>query len=766
MSKRIISVLVLLLMVFNMTAYAGVNQYPELDNLIETSQHEKVEAFIRNDTTNNVTQTVGTTLEIDENTVIGPAYPEVLGHGGEGFNQYDVVCLNPDGTVSDEYQKLCDEEFYDAPVARFGGHNSNFVNLMDHIGPLSERKTSAFILQGEDLRMFHTEAGKEMFLTTTMTPGTCGTVEFIKAMLAQNPNMQFIFCLTLTNGTKEDAANFVRFCLDDPSESEWGKLRADNGLDKLNILAIELGNEYYTNKTSYGYEATTERCDWYIKYFKEFTDEIHKYHPEIETSPCLMCDYLDPDPNGLIRNWWNEKIIRELGPDMKYYSTHLYYGGYEPAYCTNGYKYMENYIKELYGENHGKQLLVTEHSKWMSQTQFSTAATLESALSTAQYLNTLYGWNDLIRAATYYCFTSESMWALMRRNYDGSLTISGPGKMYGVYLDGIGDRVIKTTSIPKDDTELCDKTSTKARFSAQAFAEGDKTLKVILTNRLEDTTVDVDFNFLKNKYTLKEETVFTAPNSLSFVYNANTTDVFKTTTTKKNEANFTNYLMPNKSMVVLTLEANGSIPQVGGDVGETDEPVYEGEEMFSDITYHWAKNEISLLAQEKALSGTDKGIYSPDKKISRAEFASLLCKFIKPSSSESSLSDVVSNDWYRDYVNTVYNLGYMTCESGKFNPEGELTLKDAVIAIYRICESKKNIDIEDADEIVKDLKSDVLLTDYEKKAFAYCIQNGFLNKFYEVSKIQPANGITRAESAVLVYRLKNHLGLSVITEEE
>lgn len=772
MKKRIISVFILATMLVGRTVYAGINRYPEIDNLIETRKHEDVEAHVKKDTTSIINQTAYTTVEIDENTIIGPAYPELLGHGGEGFNDYDTLCLNPDGTISEEYQKLCDEQFYDTPVARFGGHNSNYINLLDHIGSMSERKVSTLQLTEDELAMFHTEAGKEEFLTATMSIRTCGTVEFIKAMQAQNPDIQFLFVITMTHGSKEDAANFVRFCLDDPSESEWGRLRESYGLDKVNILALELGNELYTAKLIWGEEATNDRCTWYIEKFKEYTEEIHKYYPEVETSPCLIGSYqeegyVDADGRGGgIRALWNERIVEELGPDMKYYSMHLYYCGYEPAYCTDAYMYLENFLIEKFGEDHGKQLLITEHAKWAAQTQFSTSATLESALSTAQYLNTLYGWNDLIRAATYYCFTSENQWALVRRNYDGDLVVSGVGQMYGVYLDGIGDRVVKTTSIPKDDTEYCDKESSKARFSVQAFAEGDKTLKVILTNRLEDVNIDIDFSFLKNKYTLKEETVFTAPNTLSFIYNKNTLDVFTTTTNAKNEANFSHYVMPNKCMVVLTLEANGTIPQIGGEASSSDEVVYEGEQQFTDIQYHWAENEINLLAQEGVVSGTGNGGFNPDATISRAEFASMLSKLLPAGTATASFNDVSPDDWYYKPVSAMYNMGYMQGYNGYFSPYGQITLKDAVITLYRICSSKKNdVTVADRDAIIARLGISSGITDWEKEAFAYTSENKFLNKFYEVSDIALSEGLTRAEAAVLVYRLKAHLGLSVVTGE-
>ena len=766
MKKQIISISVLFALLFNgLTVNAGVNVIPEIDKMIKDKQHDAVEEYIRQE--EKIENTVSTVVRIDENDVMGPAYGELFGHGTEAFNFLDEVCLDKNGEISQEYIDLCNTDFYDAPVARFGGGGANPYSLINCIGSAQNRKTMPWILSKEDTELFHPTAVHECSYGEQATQHMTGTIEYIKEMQVQNPDIQFIFSISLTHESKEDVANFARFCLDDPSESYWGQLRADYGLDKINVLAFEAGNEVYINNPKYTKPWFDDRVSWYIRTFKEYADEIHKYHPEISLSPSIMIGTAGSTPN----EWWTRPIIEELKDYINYVSIHSYYCGYEIAYVAQSYIAFQELLNEVCGPGHGIQALVTEHSKWMYGTQFSTAGTLESALSTAQFISWLYSLPDsFIRAATYYSFTSEKMWALMRRNYDGSLTTSGVGKVMGVYYNNLGDRVIQTTSIPQDDSLICEKSSTAARFSVQAFGKGKKQLKIIMTNRENNTAVDINFEFLKNKYTLKEETVFTAPRMYSFVYGEKSRDIFTTTTTPKNEPNFSHYVMPNKCLVVLTLEStSGNIPQIGGadDFGEDGIATFDGEDIFSDIGNHWANAEINNLAAEKVISGSD-GAFSPDNKISKAEFASMVCNLVgTDKSSDINVTDVSKSDWYYDYVKTFLNRGYLRANNNLFCPDGEISLKDAVTVLYRICSAKKNdTKIDNLEAVVSELGIKSQLNGWEKEAFAYALKNKFLTEFYEVSDIGVQKGITRAEAAVLIYRLQNHLGITIDLDTE
>ena len=64
MKKKVISVFILATMFLSQNVYAGINRYPEIDNLIETRRHEDVEAHVKTEK-NVINQTAYTTVEID-----------------------------------------------------------------------------------------------------------------------------------------------------------------------------------------------------------------------------------------------------------------------------------------------------------------------------------------------------------------------------------------------------------------------------------------------------------------------------------------------------------------------------------------------------------------------------------------------------------------------------------------------------------------------------------------------------------------------------
>lgn len=201
---------------------------------------------------------------------------------------------------------------------------------------------------------------------------------------------------------------------------------------------------------------------------------------------------------------------------------------------------------------------------------------------------------------------------------------------------------------------------------------------------------------------------------------------------------------------------------------DTSSAADETQTVFNDIEFHWAKNEIQALADEKVVSGDGNGNFLPDKKISRAEFASMICKFVGTDKiSYTDLADVGTNDWYYEYVQTMIARGYMNCIGKQFDPEGEMTMRDAMTVFYRLCSEKKNdITVNDFNAVVNALKINEPMTDWEKNAFAYVSKNELLYKFYGVNDYELSRGLTRAEAAVLVNRLQNHIGLAVEVDTE
>jgi len=92
---------------------------------------------------------------------------------------------------------------------------------------------------------------------------------------------------------------------------------------------------------------------------------------------------------------------------------------------------------------------------------------------------------------------------------------------------------------------------------------------------------------------------------------------------------------------------------------------------FSDISKHWAKNEIELAAQHGIVEGTGNGKFSPDNLLSRQEMAVMLERVLKSledvNLAETPFSDVTpeNNSWS---YNAIVKLAHYNIFTG--NPDG------------------------------------------------------------------------------------------------
>ena len=118
---------------------------------------------------------------------------------------------------------------FDSNVARWGGSSTNDINLIQSIKPMDER--------GD---VYHVDKPSELLSYAS----NFGIVEFIKANLAINPDMKFIFVVGPWANTPADVNNFTHFLLD--TTGEWAEMRRSYGLlEPINLMAYEMGNENY-----------------------------------------------------------------------------------------------------------------------------------------------------------------------------------------------------------------------------------------------------------------------------------------------------------------------------------------------------------------------------------------------------------------------------------------------------------------------------------------------------------------------------------------
>lgn len=325
--------------------------------------------------------------------------------------------------------------------------------------------------------------------------------------------------------------------------------------------------------------------------------------------------------------------------------------------------------------------------------------------------------------------------------------------MYQLYDTYLGDRIVSSEII--SDNALANEKSFDNVFSVLASASGERNLNIFLCNRSKDTEFELKFEF-ENNYTLKSETVFTAPNFQSLVTGEATKDVFTTTTTDKNIQNFKEYRMPSKSVIVLTLESDKDLNDFRD--SKSDEGTQETvERIFSDTNSSWAKDEINKMAEKGFIKGTGDLKFDPEKSLTRGEFAAIVSRMLQLGTKQYTnqlFNDVYLEDWYFNQISAVYFEGIIKGKGlKKFCPDDVVTKEEATVIakrIYDIC-SKENITI---DRTVIDhfvFKDDI--SDWALDSVCFAVQTGLLNRMYENGYFNPKSQLVREEAVAMLYRL-------------
>lgn len=179
-------------------------------------------------------------------------------------------------------------------------------------------------------------------------------------------------------------------------------------------------------------------------------------------------------------------------------------------------------------------------------------------------------------------------------------------------------------------------------------------------------------------------------------------------------------------------------------------------EIFSDIEGHWAKNTIEEMYKMNIINGFEDRTFRPERSVTRAELVKMLTGILEmETEAVYSFDDVSESDWYFGYVGAAYNKGLVTGITEKsFAPENNITRQDAAVIVYRAIE--KYLDKTEIEQV--DFDDEDAVSDYAQKAVSELSRNKIIRgsdgKFY------PEDGITRAETAVLLMRVKG-----VVTQE-
>ena len=170
---------------------------------------------------------------------------------------------------------------------------------------------------------------------------------------------------------------------------------------------------------------------------------------------------------------------------------------------------------------------------------------------------------------------------------------------------------------------------------------------------------------------------------------------------------------------------------------------------FTDISGHWAYDDIRYLSEKSIINGKSKELFCPEDCVTRAEFTALLVRTANlQASSDMSFDDVYSNEWYAQSVSAAAGSGIIFGSGGKFRPNDNISREEAAVMLMRACKAN-GIDVPqgsasfaDSSEISSWAADDI------NAASALGIIRGMSN-----GSFMPKKTLTRAESAAVIKRL-------------
>ncbi|RAV06437.1 S-layer homology domain-containing protein [Paenibacillus sp. YN15] len=210
--------------------------------------------------------------------------------------------------------------------------------------------------------------------------------------------------------------------------------------------------------------------------------------------------------------------------------------------------------------------------------------------------------------------------------------------------------------------------------------------------------------------------------------------------------------------------ASGKYDQAAGAVTfaahQLDNSVYSiayVNKSFADTSsYGWAEHSISVLASKGIIQGVSESAFAPGEPVTRADFLMLLVNALELAAEPGgSFADVEENAYYAEAVGIARRLGIAEgADDNRFHPETPISRQDIFTLVARAMVLAGKLDASEArPEALTRFADSASLASYAVKSAALLAEAGMIQG--DNQGIRPLDSITRAEAAVLLYRIYN-----------
>lgn len=208
---------------------------------------------------------------------------------------------------------------------------------------------------------------------------------------------------------------------------------------------------------------------------------------------------------------------------------------------------------------------------------------------------------------------------------------------------------------------------------------------------------------------------------------------------------------------VFEKQANGSTKVTFKRNGNSIYTVLSSTKTFNDVSKHWAKADIELLASKLVVKGATDTSFAPDSNITRAEFASLLVRSLglTPDAASATFEDVKSSDWFAGTVGAAVKAKLVSgFNDNSFKPNDTITREQMAVMVSRAISAagkKVTESVATTDALAK-FNDKSSISSWAHVAVAQSVDAKIISGMTD-NTFDPSANATRAQAVVMLKRL-------------
>lgn len=213
---------------------------------------------------------------------------------------------------------------------------------------------------------------------------------------------------------------------------------------------------------------------------------------------------------------------------------------------------------------------------------------------------------------------------------------------------------------------------------------------------------------------------------------------------------------------VFNKQANGSTKVTFKRNGNSIYTVLTASRTFGDISKHWARADIELLASKLIVNGSTDSEFAPDSSITRAEFAALLVRSLglTPDVTSAVFTDVKEGDWYAGSIGAAVQAKLVEgFQDNSFRPAETITREQMAVMISRAigAAGKASSAAGNQDVLLAGFTDKAAIGSWAQAAVAQAVEAKIITGMTK-DTFAPSAKASRAQAVVMLTRLLQYTG--------